>query len=307
MASASSSTSTSAFGRRSSKTTGWRRVASAIWRAPSDPHIFGILEVDATALEFYMARARAAGHHVTLTALVGRAVASGLRAVPDLNVRLRWGRVVPRPSVDVFFITAVGGGRDLSGVKVVGADGKSALQVTQELEQRGGSLKQGQDLRFARSKRLTERLPFLLLRPLLRLLAFLTGDLALSLRPLGVDATPFGSAMVSSAGMFGLPLGFAPLAWMYRVPLLVFAGQVADKPLVVDGRVQVRPVLPLTVSIDHRYVDGWHIAGLHRALVGYLQAPEAHEPPLRTPATPDGPGPRDAARGTPAEAGSAVT
>lgn len=266
--------------RRSRKTTGWRRVASALWRGPSDPQIFGMVEVDASAVQALLARAQAAGAHLTLSALVGRAVAYGLHCVPELNVRLRWGRVVQRPSVDVFFITAVGGGRDLSGVKVEGADRKSAWDISRELQARGERLRGGHDARFSRSKRLMERLPFAFLRPLLRLLAWLTGDLALPLRPLGVEATPFGSAMVSSTGMMGLPVGFSPLAWMYRVPLLIFAGQVVDKPLAVEGRVEVRPVLPLTASIDHRYADGWHIAQLHRALREYLADPAAHEPAL---------------------------
>ena len=38
---------------------------------------------------------------------------------------------------------------------------------------------------------------------------------------LGLHPTPFGSAMVSSVGMLGLPQGFAPLAWRYDVPALV--------------------------------------------------------------------------------------
>src|SRR5690349_19402281 len=107
-------------------TRGWRRIAAAVWRAPSDPQIYGTLEVDASALVAFVERSRAAGQAVTLTHLVGRGLAHAFEKVPDLNVRLVGGRMVPRPSVDVFFITAVGGGHDLSGVKVVRANEKSA-------------------------------------------------------------------------------------------------------------------------------------------------------------------------------------
>lgn len=264
--------------RRSEPTTGWRRVASGMWRPPNDPQIFGILEVEASALLAFVARARERGAHVTLTHLVGRAVAHALHEVPDMNVHLVHGRVRPRPSVELFFIAAVGGGRDLSGVKVEDADRKSAVEIARELGTRGPELREGRDAHFARSKRLMEALPFPLLRPVLRFIAWLTADRAVSVPALGLQARPFGSAMVSSVGMFGLPIGFSPLAWMYRVPLLVFAGQVQDKPVAVDGRVEVRPVLPLTASIDHRYVDGWHISRFHRALTDYLAHPEAHEP-----------------------------
>ena len=84
--------------------------------------------------------------------------------------------------------------------------------------------------------------------------------------------------MVTSVGMFGLPHGFAPLAWMYDVPLLVLVGEITERPAVVDGKVIARPTIPITATIDHRYVDGWHVARLMRAFQGYLLAPERFEP-----------------------------
>jgi len=118
------------------------------------------------------------------------------------------------------------------------------------------------------------------LRTALRATAFVTQELRLDIPPLALHREPFGSAMVTSVGMLGLPRGFAPLAWMYDVPLLILAGEIADQPVAVDGRVEVRPVLPITATIDHRYVDGWHVANAMTALRAYLAAPERFEPAL---------------------------
>jgi pyruvate/2-oxoglutarate dehydrogenase complex dihydrolipoamide acyltransferase (E2) component len=85
---------------------------------------------------------------------------------------------------------------------------------------------------------------------------------------------------VSSVGMLGLPHGFAPLAWMYDVPILLLVGEIADQPVAVEGRVEVRPMLPITATIDHRYVDGWHIATAMRAFREYLADPARFEPTL---------------------------
>jgi pyruvate dehydrogenase E2 component (dihydrolipoamide acetyltransferase) len=115
---------------------------------------------------------------------------------------------------------------------------------------------------------------------LLRASAFLTEALDLDLKPLGLDRQPFGSAMVTSVGMFGLPQGFAPLAWMYGVPLLVLVGELTAKAVVVDGRVEAREVLPITATIDHRYVDGAQIARAMTAFREYLAAPAEFEPPM---------------------------
>ena len=257
---------------------GWRRVANAIWQPPNDPQVYGALEVDATPLLDYMRLSRAAGHHVTPTHLVGRAVAMALQEVPELNVRIVGMQAVPRPSIDIFFIAAVEGGRDLSGVKVERVDQRSAPELSRELTERARRLKQGKDREFTRSKRTMDGLPLPLMKLAVRSAAVLTERFQLDVPALGLHKSPFGSAMITSVGMFGLPQGFAPLAWMYDVPLLVLVGEISEKAVVIDHQVAVRPMLPLTATIDHRYADGFHISQVVRAVKSYLSAPESHEP-----------------------------
>lgn len=268
---------------RGQRVTGWRRIAGALWSPPSDPQIFGALDIDAGALRVFIERARAAGHRVTPTHVVGRAVAHALAVVPELNVQIRGGRIIPRDTVDVFFITAVAAGHDLSGIKISGIDRKAAIDVARELSERSSQLKAGNDPDFARTKRVMDRLPPRLLRIALRLGAIVTEDMRREIPSLGLRRCPFGSAMVSSVGMLGLPQGFAPLAWMYDVPVLVLVGELTSKPVAVDGKVEVREVLPITATIDHRYADGWHISKLLAAFREYLAAPEQFEPALSAP------------------------
>lgn len=260
------------------KLTGWRRVANAMWRAPNDPQIYGTLDVDATAINAFIERATARGQHLTVTHLVGRAVAQALVKVPDLNVRIVGTRAIPRRSVDIFFITAVGHGHDLSGVKVPHVDRLSAFEVASELDRRARELKGGKDPEFLRAKSMMDALPKPLLRLALRSTKAVAETLDFDVPPLGVHRNPFGSAMITSVGMFGLPQGFAPLTWMYGVPLLVLVGELTERALVIDHQVVARPVLPLTATIDHRYVDGWHVSHALAAFRGYLEAPERFEP-----------------------------
>jgi hypothetical protein len=263
---------------RGQRITGWRRIAGALWPPPNDPQIFGALDVDARSLQAFIARARAAGHHVTPTHLVGRALGHALGAVPELNVQIRGGRIIPRDAIEVFFITAIAAGHDLSGIKISSIDRKLAIDVARELGERGARLKAGLDPEFARTKRVMDRLPPRLLRLALRLGALVTEDLRREIPALGLRRSPFGSAMVSSVGMLGLPQGFAPLAWMYDVPVLVLVGELAPRPVAVDGKVEVREVLPITATIDHRYADGWHVSKLMAAFRAYLAAPDRFEP-----------------------------
>lgn len=265
---------------RGERVTGWRRIAGALWGPPADPQIFGALDIDATGLRAFIEQAREHGHRVTPTHLVGRAIGHALSIVPEVNVQIRRGRIVPRDVLEVFFITAVAAGHDLSGVKVGDIGRKPVIEVARELAAASSRLKAGNDPEFARTKRLMDHLPPSLLRAALKLGALVTEDLRREVPALGLHRFPFGSAMVSSVGMLGLPQGFAPLAWMYDVPLLVLVGEMAPKPVVVGGRVEIREVLPITATIDHRYADGWHISKLMRAFREYLESPERFEPPL---------------------------
>src|SRR6266511_2118994 len=260
------------------KLSGWRKIAGAMWGPPDDPQVYGIIEFDATPLLALIERGRAAGYPVTPTHLVGRAVAHALHEVPDFNVRIRGSKVIPRETVDVFFIAAVEGGKELSGVKVERADDKSVFEVAGELKERASRMKQGDDKEFAKTKNNIARMPRRFLRPSMRFSSWLTNSRNRDVKALGVKKQPFGSAMITSIGMFGIPQGFAPLARFYGMPLLVLVGEITDKPMAVDGQVVVRPVISLTATIDHRYADGWHISQLIKPFRAYLQNPAAFEP-----------------------------
>jgi pyruvate/2-oxoglutarate dehydrogenase complex dihydrolipoamide acyltransferase (E2) component len=273
------------------KLAGWRKIASAMWGPPDDPQIYGAMEFDATPLKELIERGRDAGHRVTVTHLVGRSIALALAAVPDFNVRIHGSKMTPRESVDVFYITAVEGGRSLSGVKVENADKKSVFEIATELTARATKMKAGDDPDFAKTKKTMEALPRRALKVAMRFSAWVAGDRNRSIKALGVKANPFGSAMVTSVGMFGLPQGFAPLARFYRMPLLVLVGEITDKPVAVDGKVKIKPMLPLTATIDHRYADGWHISQLLKPFRAYLGDPAAFEPDPATVAAPERPAP----------------
>ena len=261
---------------------GWRKLAGSAWGRPLDPQFFGDLELDAGALLAYIENVRRrSGVHVTVTHLVGRAVAHGLVEVPGLRVRLARGREYPRESVDVFFIVATEGGNELTGVKVHDADRKSAVELGQELTRRCAALADGSDPELGRGKALLTRLPPSALRWALRAGAWLTSDLNLDLTRFGMPRQAFGGAMITSIGGWGISHAYSPLAHYYKVPVLVLVGAVQPRPTAVAGEVVVRPTLTLTATFDHRYVDGFHAAQFARAVREYCENPAAFEPPAQ--------------------------
>ena len=108
------------------KMTTRRKLAIATWSAPQEGNIYGKLTVDVTnALRYIDDRREASGEKVTITHLVGKAVANALAEAPDLNGRIVFGSFVPHETVDVTFLVVLDGGSDLAKVKVERADEKS--------------------------------------------------------------------------------------------------------------------------------------------------------------------------------------
>lgn len=261
---------------------GWRKLAGSTWRAPSDPQFYGDLELDAAGLlDFAETARRHTGAHVTMTHLAGRAVAHGLATVPEMRVRPACGRERVRESIDVFFVVATGGGQELTGVKLQRVDDLSAVEVAQALERRRASIDGGDDPELGRGKAMMGVLPPVLLRRALGLAAWLTSDLNLDLTRFGMPRQTFGGAMITSVGMWGIGRAYSPLAPYYRVPVLVLVGAVQSRPVAISGEVVVRPMLTLTATFDHRYVDGYHAARFAQAIQEYCAHPAAFEPPFQ--------------------------
>ncbi len=263
------------------KLRGWRKIAASSWGRPNDPQIYGDLEVEAGGALAFIAAAREAGHHLTMTHVAGRALAHAFAENPDLNGRLFRGRFVQRDSIDIFFIVSAERGQELSGVRIEHADQRSAVEIAAELRARAERIHTGEDEEFGRSKSLLERVPPRVLRVMLRLAAWLAIDLDLDLGALGVERQTFGSAMVSSVGMFGIQHAYAPLSPYYRVPLLILVGEVRRRPVVLDDdTVRPRPIVNIAATIDHRYLDGFHAARLSRSFRAYMEDPQRFEPSL---------------------------
>jgi pyruvate dehydrogenase E2 component (dihydrolipoamide acetyltransferase) len=111
----------------------------------------------------------------------------------------------------------------------------------------------------------------------MRFLSYLTNDRQMSFPSLSLPADQFGSAMVTSVGMFGIDVGYAPIFPLANTPLLVLVGEVQDRPVAVDGKCVIRPMLNLNVTFDHRFMDGFHAGRMSRTVRAYFAAPEEHE------------------------------
>ena len=254
----------------------WRRLSLGAWEGPQDPSIYGWLDIDVTRARAYLdGLNRAQPVKVTLTHVVGKALALAIAAQPEINAVVRRGRqVYVRDTVDLFFQVAYEGGENLSGAKITAADQKSVIELASELGQKAARIREHAQHELKDSDDRLRHIPALMRRTVLRAIELGIYDLGLDLSALGVPSDAFGSAMITNIGVFGLPRALAPLVPFTRVPIVITVGAIHDAPVAEEGRVVVRPIVTLGVTLDHRLLDGYQAGKLAERFQAVLRDPE---------------------------------
>ncbi len=81
-----------------------------------------------------------------------------------------------------------------------------------------------------------------------------------------------GTFTISNLGMYGVD-AFQAIVNAPQAAILA-VGRIADRPLALDGELVIRPMLTLTVSFDHRAVDGARGAEFLDTLAALVEEPQ---------------------------------
>ena len=89
---------------------------------------------------------------------------------------------------------------------------------------------------------------------------------------LSLDDMQYGTFTISNLGMYDVD-GFSAIVNPPQAAILAL-GRIADRVVPVDGKPAVRPMLTMTLSCDHRVVDGARAAQFLQSLVSLIEAPD---------------------------------
>jgi pyruvate dehydrogenase E2 component (dihydrolipoamide acetyltransferase) len=255
--------------------TPWRVTAAAIYTTPTDSRVYGTLDIDVTEAKKFLDRKREEGVKLTMVhltiAVLARAMAFD---VPEMNCFIRRGGVVGRNYLDVMVPVQVGGDTGVTAAIVRNAHARPVSDIAAEIRDKAARSRGGEEIRAAKNKYVLNRIPWPLRRPIFLLLKWITVDMGIEIKALGLSANSFGSFVVSDIGSFGLNTGMTALMPAAKVPCVVVLGKIEEKPVVRRGEVVIRTILPLTGTFDHRIVDGMQIGKLGRALKRYFRKPD---------------------------------
>jgi pyruvate dehydrogenase E2 component (dihydrolipoamide acetyltransferase) len=73
-------------------------------------------------------------------------------------------------------------------------------------------------------------------------------------RRLTLDEVTGGTFTITNLGIYGIEL-FTPIVNVPQCAILG-VGRIAERPVVMPGRIEARPIVYLSLSFDHRLVDG---------------------------------------------------
>ena len=254
--------------------TPWRVTAAAIYTTPTDSRVYGTLDIDVTEAKRFIDERREEGVKITMvhvvTAVLARAVAFD---VPELNCFIRRGAVVGREHVDVMVPVSVGGDSGVTPMIVRDAHARTASDIAEEIREKAEQRRAGSEMTAARNKYMLNRIPWPLRRPVFRLLKWISVDMGIEIPKLGLSAHSFGSFIVSDIGSFGLATGMTALMPAAKVPAVIVLGRIEQKPVVRNGEIVIRTILPLTGTFDHRIVDGMQIGKLARGIKRNFRKP----------------------------------
>lgn len=255
----------------------FRRAAVGTWGHPTDPQIYGTLEVDLTKAYAWRDSLPDSGPRLTVTHMVARAIALAMAEYPDLNGLIRFRKIYLRQTVDIFFQVTVeheSGREDLAGIRIAEVDKKGVVQIAEEMARKVERVREKRNTPVQKTSRMLSLLPGFMMRFVLNLTAFIS--YTLNIRFPGIPKDLFGGCMISNVGALGLDLAFAPLVPYSRTPLVLLVGQAKKRPVVVGDTIEAREIVTLNATIDHRFCDGALLAKMVRVIQKAFAAPEEY-------------------------------
>lgn len=223
---------------------GNRRLVTAALRAGRHKTpMYGLLDIDVTLAKRLLT---ATGPPSSMTAFIAASAARVATAHPEVHAYRDWrGRLVTHQFVDVATMVEIPTAQGPFAIPhtLHDADIRSVLDLSGELRRVKTTPLASPSMRWAERYAWGVRIP-----------GAVRGVYAVMARSVP-SRRRIGTVAVTSVGMFagGAGYGLTPLTLM---SLELIVGGISQQPRVIDGHVEVRDVLNLTLAIDHDVIDG---------------------------------------------------
>jgi len=184
------------------------------------------------------------------------------------------GKLKRREDVIVTVAVNMSNGSEMSMIRVREAHRKTVFEIGDFIKERAASVRAGEENKTSKNKYVLGNIPWPFRRATFNLVKWLFTTLGIELPFMGLKTEAFGSITLSNIGSHGLNIGLGALFPASRLPAVLIMGREEEKPVVRDGEIVIRKILPLAGTFDHRVVDGYHGGVMAHHLRRYLENPE---------------------------------
>ena len=255
--------------------TPWRKASTAIYKKARDGRVYGTFELEMDAVQEYIKAHKEKGRRITITqiviAAVGRAIALD---IPDVNAFIRRGHIIPRDNVSLYTAVNKGGKNEMGGLVVKNLENKTIFDIADEMDAEvKEARKMGNDKGAVGSKNILAKIPWPFRNWLLNLFRWMHIDMGWEIKSFKLSHQSFGSGMVTNIGTHYLQYGFPALLPIGNIPFVMAVGRIEERPVVRDGEIVIRNIMPVAAVLDHRIFDGAQGGILAAAVFNYLKDP----------------------------------
>lgn len=234
----------------------FRKIALSLWGAGGDPSVYGFLEIDVT---------HRLGKNSPMP-LVIKALGEVMQRHPEVNSILRLGRLYYRNHINISVMVNIveAGKQDLSFMTLRDVDKMSLQEISDGIQGQARVIRKREDPHLGFAFKLLAKMPPVFIGMFLKVYGLLTHDLDWNLSFLRLPRDPFGSVVVTNVGSLGVKKALIPLVPFSRSAVLISIGEVTKEPRVVNDKIEVREIMHLGVTFDHRFFDGSQAAMMIR-------------------------------------------
>ncbi len=240
------------------KSPGYRRILTHLTPDRDHAAVYFSQTIDLTrTLPWLEEHRQATGRKLGILALFVAAAGRMLHERPHLNSYVQGWRIFRRDGVFVTLSTkkALTDGAHVVMLKIRMQPGDDPDAVADRIEGIVGEGRSGRDLPVEREVATFLHIPNFILSPLVRILLWL--DRRHWLPGFFVDPDPmFTSLVVANLGSVGMDAAYHHLYEYGNCPFFAIIGRIHDAPVVVDGRLEVHPVVEIRYTFDERIEDG---------------------------------------------------
>ena len=247
---------------------GRRAIMNALDLTAPKHYMYGLLEVDVTSARQFIAEEKArTGESLSFTGFLACCLARAVDDNPEVQAYLKGRKQLVMfgdVNVGMMIERKSGGKHSLMGHVIRGANRKTFREIHQEIRSA-----QSEPVPPGRGAPAWFSSALLLPWPLSKLSKALMGAIMRHDPKIRVSAA--GTVFITSVGMFGKGhSGWGIATTPHSLSLVV--GSIAWKPAVVEGRIEPREILNLTVLFDHDVVDGAPATRFVRRLVDLIES-----------------------------------